>query len=418
MNNKCSHIKKTALVSALLLEIGTGAHAANIAVDGTTCSLADAIISANTDTAVGGCSAGSGDDVLDLDIGGSPFNLTVGLPSITTNVTVNGNGSTVARDPGAPYFTIFTLDGGSTSSLNDLTIRGGYDAGNQGGGVNIGAGTTTEINNCIITGNTGGGVFLYNPGNATINNSLISNNSGVVDDYYGGGVSINSGYLEINNSTITGNSNVSTNAGGGGVYVTDYDTTVTVGISNSTISGNTSVQSGGGIQVKSYSNGIELNLNNVTVTLNSTDGNGGGIYGNGGDVAVSQSLLSGNTAVSANQWEAGGTSYVTVDAYNIFGESSASGLTGVTPGGYDIIPTVGVAEIFDTNLTDNGGPTPTHALITNGPAVDVIPSCLFGTDQAGKSRPIDGNGDGNALCDVGAFENENPDVIFKNGFNN
>ncbi|MEZ4561033.1 MAG: hypothetical protein R2851_29580, partial [Caldilineaceae bacterium] len=38
------------------------AYAATISVDGTTCTLADAITAANSDTATGGCVAGSGAD--------------------------------------------------------------------------------------------------------------------------------------------------------------------------------------------------------------------------------------------------------------------------------------------------------------------------------------------------------------------
>ncbi len=420
MIKNCSHLKKTALVSALLLEMGTGALAANIAVDGTTCNLADAITAANTDTATGGCSAGAGDDVLNLESGASPFVLTTQLPYISSNITINGNDSTVSRDAGAPEFNVFNITGTNTTSiLNDLTITGGNSLSNRGGGINAEVGTLVEINNTTITGNTGGGIFMR-VSNLTLSNSLIANNSGNVQAYYyGAGVAVNAGNVDIVNTTITGNNNQSTIAGGGGVYVTDFNGPVTLGITNSTISGNTaSVRRGGGISSEGFGNGIELNLNNVTVTLNSSGGNGGGIYNRNTDITVSQSLISGNTAAVSNQWESTGASYVTVNAYNIFGESNAAGLTGVTPGVYDIIPTVGVAEIFDTNLTDNGGATPTHALIANGPALDAIAACLLSTDQTGKSRPIDGDADGNALCDVGAFENIYPDVIFTDGFEN
>jgi len=55
-------------------------------------------------------------------------------------------------------------------------------------------------------------------------------------------------------------------------------------------------------------------------------------------------------------------------------------------------------------LGDNGGPTQTHALKPNSPAIDAgNPACEV-TDQRGVIRPIDGDGDGTALCDIGAFE--------------
>jgi len=56
-------------------------------------------------------------------------------------------------------------------------------------------------------------------------------------------------------------------------------------------------------------------------------------------------------------------------------------------------------------LADNGGVTKTHSLGWGSPAIDsgsltVCPS----TDQRGVTRPIDGNGDGSARCDMGAYE--------------
>jgi hypothetical protein len=62
---------------ALLLALGPGpSQAATIVVDGVTCTLVDAITAANTDTAQGGCPAGSGADTLMLEPPGSTVTLT------------------------------------------------------------------------------------------------------------------------------------------------------------------------------------------------------------------------------------------------------------------------------------------------------------------------------------------------------
>jgi hypothetical protein len=57
-------------------------------------------------------------------------------------------------------------------------------------------------------------------------------------------------------------------------------------------------------------------------------------------------------------------------------------------------------------LQDNGGPTPTLALLAGSPAIDAgSGDCPPpGTDQRGVARPVDGNEDGTAACDIGAFE--------------
>jgi hypothetical protein len=56
-------------------------------------------------------------------------------------------------------------------------------------------------------------------------------------------------------------------------------------------------------------------------------------------------------------------------------------------------------------LADNGGPTWTHALLPGSPAIDAGNNTAApSTDQRGNRRPRDGDGDGVAVVDVGAFE--------------
>ncbi len=70
----------------------------------------------------------------------------------------------------------------------------------------------------------------------------------------------------------------------------------------------------------------------------------------------------------------------------------------------------GTVNLFDA--------MPVLRYATNSPAVDgaFTPQCVA-IDARGTARPIDGNGDGSALCDVGAFERE-AERIFRNGFEN
>ena len=56
-------------------------------------------------------------------------------------------------------------------------------------------------------------------------------------------------------------------------------------------------------------------------------------------------------------------------------------------------------------LTDNGGNTRTQALLNGSPAIDTGSSTIFlPIDQRGVQRPVDGDGDGVAISDIGAYQ--------------
>jgi hypothetical protein len=56
-------------------------------------------------------------------------------------------------------------------------------------------------------------------------------------------------------------------------------------------------------------------------------------------------------------------------------------------------------------LQDNGGPTWTHAPLPGSPAIDAAkPEYCPPADQRGVARPVDGDGDGEAICEIGSYE--------------
>ena len=73
---------------------------------------------------------------------------------------------------------------------------------------------------------------------------------------------------------------------------------------------------------------------------------------------------------------------------------------------------IALNNILDPNLADNGGSTFTHALVSGSPAIDAAsnPEGLT-TDQRGFNREFDGDQDGTATADIGAFELQSATIL-------
>jgi hypothetical protein len=421
--------------AALLLALGQGVATAatitvttsdpNIAADGQ-CSLIEAIVNANNDAATfPDCPAGSGADTIVLPANAnvtlsavfantySQFGSPVGLPPITSRITIEGNGATIARQGDAPAFGLMFVKGNSASpgvppTPGDLTVRSlTLTGGSSFGGLSNNG--TLSIENSIISGNSGGGVS--SSGTLTIAASTILGN-------YGSGVSTSYGNVTIQNSTISGNT---TPGGGGGVY--NY--AGTVAITNSTISDNTAKSSGGGVNnpITYYGDAGRVTITNSTISGNRAN-QGGGIFNDqrcfndlfgrqicdSAVLTLNLSLVAGNQAASGPEIENRSNSII-ANNFNLFGTNGNAGVTGFTPGPTDVVPSVSLAQIL-APLANNGGPTQTHALVAASPAIDRgnPNGCLdstgapLPTDQRGLPRAFDGNGDGRAACDIGAFE--------------
>ncbi len=145
-------------------------HANTIVVDGTTCSLANAILSANTDSAVAGCAPGSGKDLIQVTV--TPL-LTADPPAITSDTDIVGNvnmgGSAVLDNAFEGRGFVIggeSLDGtlAPTVRFSNLEItRSRYSAAN---GTDGGGGA----------GGFGGAMFIY-AGRVTVDNVLFTDNA-------------------------------------------------------------------------------------------------------------------------------------------------------------------------------------------------------------------------------------------------
>jgi hypothetical protein len=364
-----------------------------------------------------------------------------GLPVISSEMTIEGNGSTIQRDDGmsTPEFRIFAVNEGGDLTLLETTVDRGVGFGGGGGGGVFNLRGTVTITNSTISGNftpvrtgRGGGVF-NGSGTVTITNSAISGNSA---NYDGGGVLNEAGTLTLTDSTISGNS--AYNMGGG-----ISNSVGTVIITGSTISGNVvlggveGIANGGGVSSSfgtltltnstisdnsALSGGGLSNAGGTAILINSTiTGNfallGGGLFNESffppppnpyydydgepsiGTVTLSRTLISGNTGSTEPEVENDRGTVIAND-FNLFGYDGDAGVSGFSPGATDIVPDVGLSSILDTTLADNGGFTQTHALVSGSPAVDAAgPDCPPPeTDQRGVTRPQ------GIRCDIGAFE--------------
>src|SRR5579885_1022801 len=126
---------RAALAAAVLAAL-TPAAATTIIVDGTVCTLNDAITAANNDVASGGCLAGSGRDTLQITT-----NLTVSgvLPQIASDMDIVGDVGSPTISQGASGYRLFFVGGSGVApsvSFQNLTLSNNAA---QGGGGSHGA---------------------------------------------------------------------------------------------------------------------------------------------------------------------------------------------------------------------------------------------------------------------------------------
>ena len=331
--------------------------------------------------------AGRDEIIFENSLSGGQITLTSGLLDITDALTIRGLGANEIAVSGNNSDRVFFINDGSENLIEveviGLTITEGFRSfrgtGDGGGIINSenltiiesviadnfaqegGAGISNQgtlnlVNSAIINNEVGGGQLplggggIYNSGTATIINSTIANNSG---DDIGGGIA-NNGNLELANSTVTGNSLSSSGdafaPGGAGIY-----------------------------NVARGDNGGSITVTSSVVADNSSN------YDIGGG------LFSGQTA----SFNSGGNNLI----------SNGDNATGFNNGvNGDIVGTAAnpVDPLLGT-VQNNGGTTPTAALLTGSPAIDAgsNPRSLD-TDQRGAGfARVKGS-----QTDIGAFEAE------------
>ena len=357
--------------------------------------------------------------------GGGMFNIYSSNP-VLTNVTFVAN---TAGGGGGMY------NHGSHPTLNDVTFSGN-EAGDASC-MNNYLGSNPVLNNVVFDGNSSGnkGCLVNSGSNPTLTHVTFSNNSA----RYGSGI-----YNYESSPTLTDvvfSNNISGHVGGA-MHNEDHSSPI---LTNVLFSGNSAYHEGGGMFNTGSSNPVLTNVAFINNAVTGGRGGGGGIKtynsspvltnvtfaGNhalvGGGIDNWQSSLtltnvtfSGNTAEQDGAAMFSQESTPTIVNTIIWGNRPADSqlldIRGVSTVTYSIIPD-GHQGAGNLNLNPQLGPlmededfTPAYYLPPGSPAIDAgSPSGCPETDQLGLPRPVDGDGNDSAICDMGAFEYRTPD---------
>jgi len=356
----------------------------------------------------------------------------------TTGFQNNGNPS------GAGVYIHSKTSSSLTISGTSISYNEARGIENNSGGIRIRAETASTIilDHVKITENQAGddcgGLDIWNDGSeVTVQYSTISGNTAnenhvSVYDSTGGFYlrTTANGSSTIKYSTIsenkikfdgTNNSNDGGKRGGGLFIISDFGTTTT--ILNTTISGNEAEGNGGGIKISAGSAGT-INILHSTITNNRADSNGDS-NGEGGGIHVGAffgTLTLDHTIVAGN-WRGAASGTPTRDdivgsvtaGWSLIGDNTSATITTVSGTTNQIGTSGSPINPHLAPLAFNGGPTQTHALLSNSSAIDAgNPSAVAGSggvplfDQRGEPfarvlNVLGINGNSNRI-DIGAYE--------------
>ena len=163
----------------------------------------------------------------------------------------------------------------------------------------------------------------------------------------------------MQNGTIVSN-NMATGAAGSGGGILN-DSTATLIVLNSTLSGNSAKRAGGGIEFFAKAGQVAtVTLTGVTISGNTTGtapGNGGGVHITGpGNMMVTGCTVTGNTAAAEGGGLWNGSGIMTIDDCDIMGNVAHGSVSPATPntaldlqGGGGIFNNLGTVNIMNTS---------------------------------------------------------------------
>lgn len=356
------------------------------------------------------------DDDMDLDTSNS-----MGDFDIHSELTISGakDGATIINAMAKNrHFTIYQT---GSLTLKHLQLINGFTSFHGGSIFNTGY---VQIENSILRNNIATsywhrnyGGAIYNSGTLKIQRAEFLNNIALAgnEDYSFGGAIYNFNTLYIRDSAFRNNHAKTDGPLGLGGAIYNYSS---ADIGRAVFSSNSA--KGGGM---AFHNSGSATLSNTTISNNYGDPSlFAGALQNENKVTLINSSIVGNTPGAGfhNSGEAhirnsiilnnnGATPVNCYNRYRFYPFKTRGLLLG--GGNTQCTGDIYVAD-SDTfthvlaPLAQNDYPLESHALLPGSPAIDAGVGSCSTHDQRWQHRPIDGNNDGIALCDLGSFERQ------------
>lgn len=485
-------MKYTSIVASLVVLVGVFSFSsraeAAVIYTGSNCSLSEAILSAELDTSVNSCVAGSGIDTIQVNQDEVVTSIPSGdfpdgqntFKTISSNINIIGNGHLInLLNNTSTSGRMFNVINGGILNISNLSFKnlGSTAPSMEDGGFLYAEGAQVSLTNVSIDGfraTSFGGALFSSHSTIGLTKSRLSNNKMTSNGFILGGGAIfqDNGSLKIFGSKFVDNS--SGGQGGAILNVAGFDN---FSITESVFSGN-SADYGSAISAGDASFNDSL-LIHLTQFENNTSNNGGAFVwrGTDGNINISSTTFTNNHGMvhaSALQNDGSNNIFNVINSTFSGNVSAGVGSAVLNAGnnnqfkfGYNtFVKNIGSGAIFKSfstapwnnsvlensiftenlggdcglvssvnftktnNLSSDGtcgqfsatgvvatiafngsGVVGTHALLVGSNAIDhaVTDSALVAipcpqTDERSMVRPLDGNADGVATCDIGAFE--------------
>lgn len=298
-----------------------GAQAGTITVDGSSCTLPDAITAANANATVGSCTISGAPGAETLLLTAPTYAFLTGVyaldglgatPTITSTLVISGgvDGAIVERT-GLPQFRLFQVGATGDLTLENVTVRGGSVLNDEGGAI-YSLGKLTVVNSrfysntafiggaisghdvMLIVENSdfgfnrsesaGGGLFSGVAMTATIRQSVFHNNEAETG---GGGAYLYDNSGEQTARVIESQFLTNTAYGGAGLFIFGLTSYLT----DTLLVSNTASIYGGGMSIT----GGKATVTRTDVYSNTAGDHGAGVHVTNADITYRDSLVRGNS---------------------------------------------------------------------------------------------------------------------------